>query len=120
MLLWIPVLHGSAQTQSTQAQLIIAPNKLDFGRQPLNSQSQPVTITITNRGSTPITLEEILSSGIDFPSQNGCGKELAPGASCSIQISFRPAITGERTGILQITASDSPNSHFVPLSGTGQ
>lgn len=119
ILLWIPVLDGLAQAP-VPAQLVIAPDKIDFGRQPMNSQSQPAAVTITNRSSTPITLEEILSSGIDFPSQNGCGKQLASGDSCSIQISFKPAITGDRTGILQITASDSPNSHFVPLSGTGQ
>jgi hypothetical protein len=119
VLLCIPFPQGLAQIQASAIALMIAPSRIDFGPQPMNSESRPVTITISNRASTPVTLEEILSSGIDFSSQNNCGKQLAPGTGCSIQISFKPAIAGDRTGILQITASDSASSHFIPLSGTG-
>ena len=119
VLLCIPFPQAFAQTQASAIPLIIVPTKIDFGPQPMNSESRPVTITITNRASTPVTLEEILSSGIDFSLQNNCGKQLAPGTGCSVQISFTPAIAGDRTGILQITASDSASSHFIPLSGIG-
>jgi hypothetical protein len=119
VLLCIPFPQGLAQIQASAIALMIAPSRIDFGPQPMNSESRPVTITISNRASTPVTLEEILSSGIDFSSQNNCGKQLAPGTGCSIQISFKPAIAGDRTGILQITASDSASSHFIPLSGIG-
>ena len=111
--------HGLAQTQAAAAGLAIAPKKIDFGSQAINSQSAPIAITISNHASVTVTLEEILTSGIDFSAQNNCGKQLASQAECSIQISFRPAIPGDRTGILQITASDSASSHFIPLSGKG-
>jgi hypothetical protein len=110
--------HGLAQTQAATG-LIIAPTKIDFGSQTINSQSAPVAITISNHASVPVALEEILSSGIDFSTQNNCGQQLSPGAECSIQISFKPAIPGDRTGIVQITASDSASSHFIPLAGKG-
>jgi hypothetical protein len=95
--------------------------KIDFGAQAINSQSAPIAIaiTISNHAGVPVTLEEILSSGIDFSTQNNCAQQLAPRAECSIQISFKPAILGDRTGILQITASDSASSHFIPLTGKG-
>jgi len=111
--------HALAQTQAAVAELLISPSRIDFGSQAINSQSVPVAITISNQSSFPVTLEEILSSGIDFSTQNNCGKELAPGAECSIEISFKPAITGDRAGIVQITASDSASSHFIPLTGRG-
>jgi P pilus assembly chaperone PapD len=111
--------HGLAQTQAAAAGLIIAPTRIDFGAQEINSQSAPIAVTISNHASVPVTLEEILPSGIDFTTQNNCGQQLAPGAECSIQMSFKPAIPGDRTGILQITASDSASSHFIPLAGKG-
>ena len=111
--------HALTQTQAAVAELLISPSRIDFGSQAINSQSTPVTITISNQLSFPVILEEILSSGIDFAAQNNCGKELAPGAECSIKISFKPVIPGDRTGILQITASDSASSHFIPLTGRG-
>jgi len=111
--------HALSQTQAASPGLAIAPMQIDFGSQAINSPSAPVTVTISNRSTVPITFEEILSSGIDFTAQNNCGKQLAPGAECSQRISFKPAIPGDRTGILQITASDSTSSHFIPLSGKG-
>ena len=111
--------HGLAQTPAAPGGLVIVPTMIDFGSLAVNSQSALIAITISNRATVPVTLEEILASGIDFSTQNNCGKQIAPGAECSIQISFRPAIPGDRTGILQITASDSPSSHFIPLTGKG-
>jgi len=108
---------GLAQTQPT-AGLSISPTKIDFGQQVVNSQSQPVTITISNRSQAPVAIQEILSSGIDFRSQNNCAGQLAAESQCTILVSFKPVIVGDRTGILQITA-DSPKSHFIPLTGTG-
>ena len=107
------------QNQPKRAALIIYPSKAAFAPQPLNSQSQPVTITVSNGSTAPVSMQEILASGIDFPSQNDCGNQLAPGAQCQVLIFFKPVISGDRNGILQITASDSPESHFVPLTGIG-
>jgi hypothetical protein len=110
--------QGLAQTQAASG-LVIAPTRIDFGSQAINSQSAPIAITISNHAGVPVTLEEILSSGIDFSAQNSCTQQLLPGAECSVQISFKPAIMGDRIGILQITASDSTSSHFIPLTGKG-
>ena len=110
---------GLAQTPAAPPALTITPDKIDFGQHAVNSQSTAVTVTISNPSQAPIVIQEILSSGIDFPSQKDCGQQLQAGAQCTVQISFKPVIVGDRTGILQITASDSPNSHFVPLAGIG-
>jgi hypothetical protein len=108
----------SGQTQPA-ATLSIVPTKVEFGKQAVGSQATSVTVTLANPTAAPIAIQEILASGIDFPSRNNCGKQLAAGAQCTVEISFKPLTTGDRAGILQITASDSPGSHFVPLTGTG-
>jgi hypothetical protein len=105
--------------QSQPAPLSISPPKVDFGAQGVNSQAPAVTVTIRNESKSPVTIQEILCSGIDFGSQNNCAQRLQAGNECTILVSFRPAIAGDRIGILQITASDSPQSHFIPLTGIG-
>ena len=110
---------GFAQTQPASSGLSINPTKVDFGRHAVNSQGQPVTIILSNRSQAPVAIQEILSSGIDFRSQNNCAEQLAAESQCTILVSFKPVIVGDRIGILQITASDSPNSHFIPLGGIG-
>jgi hypothetical protein len=86
---------GWIQTKPTIAALNINPTEVDFAPQSLNTQSKPAIITLNNQSQAPTSIQEILTSGIDFPSENHCGNQLAPGAQCTVQISFKPVITGE-------------------------
>lgn len=76
-------------------------------------------LTISNPGGAAVRVHQILSSGIDFSATNNCGNEIAAGSECSVQVIFKPAISGERLGSLQIVASDAGSPHVVPLTGTG-
>ena len=116
-LLLLPVCGAASQVQNS---LIISPASVVFARTPVGSKLAPVSITVSNPASSTIVLEEMIVSGIDFAETTDCGKQLAPGAKCSIQIVFQPAISGERIGNLVIAASDSNLPHFVPLTGTGE
>ncbi|MBV9342801.1 MAG: choice-of-anchor D domain-containing protein [Acidobacteria bacterium] len=100
--------------------LTISPDKVDFGSDAVNSSGPSATITLSNGTGTTIQLNEIISSGIDFRASNDCDDALAPGARCSIQVQFKPVIAGERMGIVEILASDSPTPYFVSLTGTGR
>jgi hypothetical protein len=106
--------------QTAPDSLTIFPASLDFGDHTVGSQSQPATITIANPTQADIKLTEILLSGIDFSKQTNCGKSLAPGASCTVQVVFKPAISGQRIGNVAITGSDSGSPHFVAVVGTGK
>jgi HYDIN/CFA65/VesB family protein len=108
--------HGQMASPSLQ----VSPTHLDFGTQVVGSESRPEVITVSNPRSLTITLAEVIASGIDFPEKSDCGKDLAPGAHCTIQVSFKPAISGQRIGSVDITASDSGSPHFVALVGTGE
>lgn len=100
--------------------LSISPPKIAFGQQSVASQSAPVEITLRNGSNSAIHFTQIISSGIDFESRNNCGNDLPAGAQCTVQVTFKPAISGDRMGAIAIAASDSGSPHYVPLRGTGE
>jgi Transmembrane protein 131-like N-terminal len=98
----------------------ITPGSLDFGSQPVGALTAPKTATLANNGPKSLTITDIVTSGIDFAQTNTCGQSLAPGANCTIQITFKPAITGPRIATVQILDSDPASPQSIVLNGTGQ
>ncbi len=98
----------------------VDPESLDFGPHPVGTEAAPKTISVTNTGKSTIFIADILTSGIDFNQTNNCIPNLAIGASCAIQVTFKPATTGERTATLQIDDSDPVSPQRVMLTGIGQ
>ncbi len=99
----------------------LSTTSLDFGNQLVGTTSAPQAVTLTNSGSTLLTITTIVASG-DFAQTNNCptgSSSLAAGASCAINITFTPTAAGDRTGAITITdnAPDSPQT--VALAGTG-
>lgn len=108
------------QSQTTSVGLQISAATIDFGEVALDSESPPHTVTITNPTKSSITMEQIIASGIDFSEKNDCGRTVAPGAQCTVQVLFKPAIPGPRIGNLGVTGSDPASPHFIALAGTGK
>jgi hypothetical protein len=98
----------------------LEPEGLDFGAQPAGEQTSPKTVSVTNTGTSPITILDILTSGIDFSQTSSCAQSLQSGASCAIQVTFKPAITGVRTATLQIYDSAPESPQTIILTGTGR
>src|SRR2546428_1647143 len=82
-----------------------------FGNQRVGTTSAAQNLTLTNNGGTPLNLTSIsftqttaadFSSGVDI-SRLIVRASVAPGASCTISISFTPAATGARTATVTIT-----------------
>jgi hypothetical protein len=108
------------QRAGSSAMIKIAPESWDFGDQAVGVVTAPKTATLTNAGPTILKITDIVTSGIDFAQTNTCGQSLAPGATCSIQITFKPAITGPRIATLQILDSEPGSPQSVVLAGTGK
>lgn len=106
-------------SQTSPAGLQVSPTSIDFGTNSVNSESPAQTVTVSNPTNAPVTLEQIIASGIDFSEKHDCGQTLAPGAQCTVQVFFSPAIPGVRTGNLAVMESNG-NAHIVPLNGTGK
>ena len=100
--------------------LKLDPVKLDFGTVAVGQKGSTQSATLTNPGTDPATIADILVSGIDFTSSNDCGDQLAAGAHCTIQVTFQPAITGPRIGTVVITTiHDKASPHMLILNGIG-
>jgi hypothetical protein len=101
----------------------LSPASLTFPSQDVGTTSAAQTITATNSGDQNLFFNNVATTGntLDFTigTDDCIGTTLAPGASCSISVTFSPSVTGTRTANVVYTdnAANSPQS--VPLTGTG-
>src|SRR5262249_53685846 len=90
------------------ASAALAPTVLDLGGQLVGSASAARSVTLSNTGNIPLNISGIAVTG-DFAQTNTCGASLAPGVTCTIQVSFTPSTAGARTGSL-VVSDDDPTS----------
>jgi hypothetical protein len=95
---------------------------LDFGGVALGAASTARSLTITNAAVTPATVIGLAFGGADAGDfaivSDGCtGDLLAPGGSCTIQLSVQPSALGPRRGALTLTGNVPADP--VSLSATG-
>ncbi|HTU41579.1 MAG TPA: FG-GAP-like repeat-containing protein [Candidatus Aquilonibacter sp.] len=104
------------------------PSELTFGPQTVGTASAPQTIQVTNTGSTVLKFTYSFYVGgkdyNDFSDTTGCTQTLnsgflKPGASCSINVTFKPTETGARSATVVVTDTGGGSPQMVPLSGTG-
>jgi hypothetical protein len=103
---------GNSATLSTN------PSSLIFTTQALNTTSPAQAVTVSNTGTATATISGVSVSG-DFSQTNNCGATLAAGASCTVNVSFRPTVSGTRTGTVTITSNATNSPTSIALSGTG-
>jgi hypothetical protein len=98
----------------------LSPTSLNFGTVKVGTTSAPQTVTLTNTGTATLVVSGVAASG-DFAAVAGAGcASLAPGARCTITVTFAPTAAGTRAGALSV-ADDAPGSpQTVALSGSGK
>jgi hypothetical protein len=116
----LTVCLGRGQNPGNSSSLSISPVSVLFPVTPVGAEVAPQTVMLANMTSSNVQLQEIIVSGIDFAQSNDCGQHLAAAAKCRIQVVFKPVISGERLGNLEIVSSASSIPYFVPLTGIGQ
>jgi len=98
-----------------------SPALLIFSTQSVGTQSQPVTVTLTNTGADDLSIASIVASG-DFAQTNNCPGSpavLAPSLNCTITVTFTPTAKGQRTGLITVTDNGFKSPQSVKLRGTG-
>jgi hypothetical protein len=101
-----------------QPAITLSATSLTFGPQPVATESDAETITVTSSGSAPAIFGTPAISG-DFVETDTCaGQTLAVGATCSFAVRFAPTQTGARSGLLTIYANISGGQATVTLNGT--
>ena len=100
----------------------LAPATLSFGSVTVGTTSAAKTVTLTNVGTTALTISAIAITGTDlgdYAQTHTCGASLAAGASCTFSVTFKPTVKGARPAALSITDTASGSPQKVTLSGTG-
>ncbi|MGA2845189.1 MAG: choice-of-anchor D domain-containing protein [Candidatus Acidiferrales bacterium] len=105
-------------------QVSLSATNLGFATQKVGTTSAAKTVTLTNTGNTPLTLGTLTVSG-NFALVSGSGTTcsnngtVAAGASCAINVTFKPTAKGTNTGSVKITDNALISPQSISLSGTG-
>lgn len=101
--------------QGTAPAAGVSPASLNFSSQVVNTTSNPRNVVLQNTGTGPMQVSSVTTAA-PFSETNTCGS-LAPGASCTISVTFSPVAMGAASGTLTIV--DDAGTQTVNLSGTG-
>jgi hypothetical protein len=117
---------GAISIQLNLPVISVFPNVLSFGTEKVGVKSSALTIIIANPSGTPITISKpkiIGADATDFAETTTCPltpHTLAPGAECSINVTFDPKATGTRSASLSLKDSVPGSPQSIVLGGTGQ
>jgi len=99
--------------------MLVAPTSLAFVTQKVGTTSLAKAISVTNKGKSLLTISSITKSGDFVIASKTCGTSLAAGASCKVNMAFKPTAKGTRTGSLSISHNGGASPAKVSLVGTG-
>ena len=114
----IQAIYG-AGTAGVCKGLTFSPGSLKFHRRTVGTTSPAAAVTVTNSFPLPVTIKKISTSG-DFAQTNNCPgahAQLAPAATCAVQVTFTPTSSGTRRGKLTIVDSSPWTPQQVDLTG---
>jgi hypothetical protein len=98
----------------------LSASALNFGYAAIGVASPPLTVNLLNTASVPLTISGITSSANYEVASNTCSTSVAPGASCTIGVTFTPPAAGSFSGTLIVTDNDAFGAQqLVSLSGIG-
>jgi hypothetical protein len=116
-------MSGSGQAQTT----VLQTTTNSFAGVSVGATSTPLEVLVQNFGGFPLTISSVALNNPNFAiSSDTCGPhypaQLAPRGSCTIQVTFTPATSGNDSATLTVTdnANGNANSvHAVTLFGSG-
>src|SRR4029077_2513136 len=112
---------ASILLQAATASLSVS--SLSFLNQNVGTTSAAQPATITNSGSATLTISNIAITGTnpgDFSfTSDSLPISLAPAGTTTVQVTFSPTVSGNRSAVLGITDNASGSPQLVNLSGTG-
>lgn len=112
-------LTGTGTDQAIDAQ----PASIDFGAHDIDLGPVTLNVTITNTGTSDLSISDVILTGAaDFSILSGGGTALlAPNDTRIIQLQFNPTVLGTEGAMLEIDSDDVHHSPvvFVGISGSG-
>ncbi|MEW1860583.1 choice-of-anchor D domain-containing protein [Streptomyces sp. NPDC088194] len=93
------------------------PGGLSFAGTVVGATTAAQAVTVTNSGTTSATVSGVAVTG-DFAQTNNCST-VAVGASCTVNVTFKPTTGGARSGTLTVTSNANNSPTTVGLTGSG-
>lgn len=112
----------TAIAQDPGSVLKFKPEQHDFGKIVVTHASAPLTVMVTNKSSVPINFSSIVASeNFSIETDKCSGAALAPGASCRVQVVFKPTLMGpvNDPSALLFTDSAQDSPQHIELDGQG-
>ena len=117
---------GSGSSKKTaQPGASLTPSSYAFTIQTTNTTSGAQEFSLVNPGDASLDIAGIGVSGANAASfavtsgSGSCGSTLAPGANCTIYVTFSPAATGSYAATLTVNDDATPAAQTVSLTGLG-
>lgn len=89
-----------------------------FPDQFIGTTSASQSVSLTNKGLSSLSIFSVTASA-PYAVSSTCGKSVAPGASCNLNITFSPTIQGTFAGTVSITDGASTKPQVIEVSGSG-
>jgi hypothetical protein len=101
----------------------LSPSTLVFGAQGAGTSSAPQAVNLTNSGNSALNIQTVAVGGSsDFVVGSGTtctnGSSVAINGSCTIQVIFTPATSGQKSATLMITDNAPGSPRQISLTGT--
>lgn len=111
-----PIMSVLLQTNLGVSQTVISYGTFKVGT------SSTQTSVLTNIGNSTVKLGSIAFTGVapSYTLGNGCGASLAPGASCTLTLTFTPKTTGSHSATVRISYSGTVGApQYIEMIGDG-
>jgi hypothetical protein len=106
----------------TGTAVVLSLTAINFGNQQVGTSSVPIPLTLSNLGTSSLSITQIAIKGADpndFSQTNNCGTSVPPQSQCTITVTFTPTTKGARSANVSISDDDPTSPQTVPLSGRG-
>ena len=115
----VVALNGTGTPPSTSSGFSATPSPLtmDFGIQGVHSISSPQMLTVINTGTNALSGISVAASQGFAIAENACTVTIAPGASCTVAVTFAPQVTGTQEGTVQVMASGAERAAQRAIDG---
>ncbi len=102
--------------------ITLSPTSLTFPEQATGTTSAPLTATVTNSTSSPVTISSLTTQAGNIwfaVASNSCDTTLQPGASCSFGVTFSPTSAMFSSDYITINDNAFAGLHVLPVYGRG-
>lgn len=94
---------------------------IDFGPRLTCADPLKKFVRLRNTGTLPLRIDDLDTDGDPgFSTAGSIGREIAPGGTDSVEITFAPSDTGELSGTLLVRLAPCDTLLRIPLSGRGR